>query len=216
MPSGIPAFAWVQIVSQPTVGLVVTINGDTYTYGTDFVGLSAAQALRSLVEAINADQNNANEVNPANTNFFRQYCAVMSGNYAVLYARVPGAGGNSLTLATSNAGQAVISSATFAGGVNGSAATAGGGALLDGSGTITAGGAAQQIFAARPNRIYLFVQNLSAHNLYVNLGAVATGGAGSIILVPNGSIVYENAFVPNGLVSIYGATTADPFTAKQA
>lgn len=88
-------------------------------------------------------------------------------------------------------------------------------ALTDGSGTITTGGTSQQIFAANATRQYLFVQNLSTGNLYINFGAAATQGSGSILLLPNSSFVMEDQTVTNQTVNIIGATTAQAFTAKQ-
>lgn len=89
------------------------------------------------------------------------------------------------------------------------------GAVTDGSGTITSGGTSQQIFAANATRQYLIVQNLSSGNLYVNLGAAATTGSGSILLLPNSSFLMEDQFVSNQTVNIIGATTGQAFTAKQ-
>jgi hypothetical protein len=216
-PNGTPAYGWIQIPQNPLNGDSVTINGDVYNYGTDFVGLSAAQALRSLCEAINADQEEANEVNPTNTNFFRTYYAELRGSYIVVFCTVPGTAGNSFTLATSNANRIAVSGATFSGGTSGSIVAANGGALIDGSGTIAAGGTAQQAIAALLGRVYLYVQNLdAAETLYVNFGAVATAGAGSIQLLPGGSQVYEADYIPSGLVSVIAATTGHQYTVKQA
>jgi len=88
-------------------------------------------------------------------------------------------------------------------------------ALTDGSGTITAGGTSQQVFAANTTRQYLFIQNLSTGNLYINFGSAASAVSGSILLLPNSSFVMEENTVTNQTVNIFGATTAQAFTAKQ-
>jgi len=216
-PNGTPAYGWIQIPQNLLNGDNATINGDVYYFGADFVGLSAAQATRSLCEAINAQQEDANEINPTNTNFFRGYYAEMRGSYIVIFCTVPGTAGNAFTLATSNANRIVISGATFSGGTPGSIVTANGGALTDGSGTITAGGTAQQVFASQPGRAYLIIQNLdAAETMYVNIGAAATAGSGSFQLLSGGSLVFENGYIPSGSVSIIAATTGHKFTAKEA
>lgn len=88
-------------------------------------------------------------------------------------------------------------------------------ALTDGSGTITTGGTSQQIFAANSTRNYLFVQNLSSADEYINFGSAATTGAGSIKLISGASFVMESNTITNQTVNIIGATTGQSFTAKQ-
>lgn len=215
-PSGTPAYAWVQF---PAGGLLtgdnVVINGDTYTFGTDFFGQSTAQALRSLVAAIRADQSDANEVSRTNTNFFRSYWSCFEGSYAVIFAVVPGPAGNAMTLTTNAPTRITISGATFSGGA--SSALTGGGVLIDGSGVITSGGTSQQIFAANAGRRYLLIQNQSSESLWVNFGVAAVGSRPSIqIANSGGSLIFEGSFIPTGTVNIIGATTNDAFTAKQA
>lgn len=214
-PSGTPSFGWIQLLSMPLVGDYVIINGDQYTFGTDFFGQSAAQALRSLVSAVRANQNEANEVSPTNTNFFRQYYAEFSGKYCVVFAVVPGPGGNAITLSTSNSVRIAISGATFTGGVSSNASQ---GIPTDAvSLAIVAGGTAQQVFAANPNRRYLIIQNQSNDPLWINFGAAATAAPPSIQIATNGgSYIFEGAFIPTGSISIIGATTGDMFSAKEA
>lgn len=215
-PSGTPAFAWVKVLNVPPVGTTITINGDVYTFGTDFFGNSAAQVLRSLVSAVRADQNEANEVAPTNVNFFRAYYSQFSGSYCVLFAVVPGPGGNALTLATSNPSVITISGGTFTGGATGSSADSSG-PLTDASGTIAAGGTAQSALAANPSRKYLFISNLDADILWVNFGAVAAVSTpGSIPVLQNGALVYETGFIPTGAISVVGATTGNKYTLKWA
>ena len=90
------------------------------------------------------------------------------------------------------------------------------GTFTDGSGTITTGGASQQIFAANTARSYLLVQNLSAEALFVGFGVAAAAGQPSVKLVASGAVVFEFGFVPTSTVTIIGATTGSAFTAKQA
>lgn len=89
------------------------------------------------------------------------------------------------------------------------------GTLVDGSSTITTGGTSQQIFATNASRKYLFVQNLSTGNLYINFGSAATQGSGSILLLPNASFAMEASYTSTQTVNIIGATTGQAYTAKQ-
>lgn len=223
-PDGQPAYAWVQIPTMVLAGDNVTINGDVYTFGVDFFGQSAAQALRSLVNAVRANQNDASEVAPTNTSFFRSYCSEFSGKYCVLFATSPGTAGNAFTLATSAPSRLVISGANFVGGLAGtslpvtSTTVPSGSALTDASGTITSGGVAQLLMAANASRKYLLVQNQSNDPLWINFdGTDAVAGQPSLQIPANGGS-YERAagFVPTGAISIIGATTGDAFTTKQA
>ena len=88
------------------------------------------------------------------------------------------------------------------------------GTLTDASGTITAGGTRQQVLPANRKRIYLLIANLSTDTLYINFDGLASTGAGSIPLLPDGTYVAETSFCPTGAVDIYGATTGDKFTVK--
>lgn len=91
------------------------------------------------------------------------------------------------------------------------------GAVTDGSGTITTGNTSQQVFSANSTRRYLFIQNTSAGNLWINFGTSATegSGAGSIIIFPNSSFVMEQNAVTNQTVNINGQTAGQSFVAKQ-
>lgn len=90
-------------------------------------------------------------------------------------------------------------------------------ALSDHSGTIGAGGTAQTIIPANTSRRYLLVQNVSDAVMWVDIGATAVESQPSILLLANGgSLVFEGAFIPTGLVSVRGATTGKAFTAKEA
>lgn len=89
------------------------------------------------------------------------------------------------------------------------------GPMLNRSGTITTGGVSQQIMVANANREYLFVQNLSTENLFINFGAAASIGQPSMKIPPDGSFVMESKFVASDAVFIAGATTGSAFTAKE-
>lgn len=86
----------------------------------------------------------------------------------------------------------------------------------DRSGTLTAGGTAQDIVAANKNRQWLLFQNVSNEDMWLNFGAVAVAGQPSIKIVAGGS--YENPphFCPTGRISVIGATTGKAFTCKEA
>lgn len=68
------------------------------------------------------------------------------------------------------------------------------GALTDASGTV--GTSSSSILAANPSRKYLLIQNVSINKLYINFGAAATTGAGSVFLAASGgSLLMENQFI---------------------
>lgn len=93
-----------------------------------------------------------------------------------------------------------------------------GGTLTDGSGTIATGGTAQNAFASNATRSYLRVQNISpTADLWVNeTGAAVINTPGSTRLTPGGSITYDGTFCPTSAISVIGAVTGHPFTAKEA
>jgi hypothetical protein len=84
---------------------------------------------------------------------------------------------------------------------------------VDHSGSITTGGTAQTLSAAK-SRKYFFFQNLSVSNMYLNFTSAASASTGSILIVPGGSYVQEGSFVSSELISVFGATTGQQFTAK--
>lgn len=90
--------------------------------------------------------------------------------------------------------------------------------IYDISGTVAAGGTAQDISASNTGRFYVFIQNIdSAEDMWVNFAADATADTpGSILLVANGgSVVYEGNSCPKGRVSVVAATTGHKYTAKE-
>lgn len=89
------------------------------------------------------------------------------------------------------------------------------GTFIDRSGTITAGGTSQQLSAAFATRKYLFIQNQSSEDLYVNFTTNAVIGQPSIKIPPNASFVMESSGVTGEKINIIGATTGDAYAAKE-
>lgn len=87
--------------------------------------------------------------------------------------------------------------------------------VVNRSGTITLGGAQQQLMAANAARSMWWVYNPSASSdLWVNDAGNAAVGVGVKVL-PGG--LYEAPKpASNGAISIFGATTAQAFTAREA
>lgn len=88
------------------------------------------------------------------------------------------------------------------------------GASADGSGTIAAVATSQVVFAAKADRRWLLIQNLSTAEVYINFGAAATTGLGSI-KVAAGATFEMNGYAPPESVNIIGGTLGQEFTAKQ-
>lgn len=87
--------------------------------------------------------------------------------------------------------------------------------MIDRSGTITTGGAAQDLAPAN-NRKGFTIQNLSVGDLFFNLGVTAVQGQPSFRIPPNS--LYESPETCDrlaGNISIIGATTGQAFTAKE-
>lgn len=86
--------------------------------------------------------------------------------------------------------------------------------------SVTTGGTAQTIFNKQNGRAWLFIQNTSAGDLWVDFGATAVQAAPSI-KIPSGQAAEfiessdGGGFVPTDFISIIGATTAQTFSAKE-
>jgi hypothetical protein len=91
------------------------------------------------------------------------------------------------------------------------------GAVTNRSGTITAGGSAQQLAAANTGRRYLLVQNPSnaPGSLWIDFGVNAVQASPSIEIAVGVTYELEGSFVPTSSVSIIGPTTGQAFTAKE-
>ncbi len=89
------------------------------------------------------------------------------------------------------------------------------GTLTNRSGSITTGGTAQQLMAANSSRKYLFVQNISSGDLWINFTTTAVQDQPSLKLASGASFFMEGTFVSTELISIIGATTGQKFVAKE-
>lgn len=90
------------------------------------------------------------------------------------------------------------------------------GNLTDYSGTVTVGGAADEVMAANVSRKYLFIQNAEdATDLWINLGVVAVEASPSIRLAPGASFVMEGSFISSQALSAISSLTGHVFTAKE-
>lgn len=84
-----------------------------------------------------------------------------------------------------------------------------GGAWTNGS-IANLSGASQSLFAANANRRHLFIQNIAANNMGVNLagGAAAIGTAGTITLTPGSALELFN-YPPTSAITIIGTVNDD-------
>lgn len=87
---------------------------------------------------------------------------------------------------------------------------------VDRSGAIAVGGTSQLASPVTQDRCYMFFQNLSTGDLWLNYGGPATAGAGSIRIPPGAVATEEGNFVTTEEVWILGATAGQAFTFKEA
>lgn len=88
--------------------------------------------------------------------------------------------------------------------------------LTDRSGTVAAGGTAQQACAANASRRFLLVSNPSDASIFwFNVSGPAGNGAGSLPVGPGAAFVFDKV-VPSGAVSVFGPAAGQPFTVKEA
>lgn len=85
----------------------------------------------------------------------------------------------------------------------------------DRSGTITSGGAAQQLAASNASRTGYFIQNVSAGDLWFSTLATAVANQPSIRLMSGQSITVTSPDVTSGAISVIGATTGQAFAARE-
>lgn len=86
------------------------------------------------------------------------------------------------------------------------------------SGSVTTGGTAQQASATNPNRRGCTIQNTSAGDLWVNDLGTATAASPSIRVPAGAQYTCGNPgspLVPNGALSIYGATTGQTWSGRE-
>ena len=100
--------------------------------------------------------------------------------------------------------------------LTGSLAPAYSGPTTDASGTITTANTAQQVLAAATRKYLLFYNLSTTDTMYINLGAPATTGAGSIPVSPLSGFVWEAGFIPSDSLSVIGPKAGDAFTCKWA
>lgn len=83
------------------------------------------------------------------------------------------------------------------------------------SGTITAGGTAQVLMGANALRTGFWLQNASAGDLWISDVGTAAAASPCIKVVPGA--LYESPMTgcPTGSLSIFGATTAQAFSARE-
>lgn len=85
----------------------------------------------------------------------------------------------------------------------------------DRSGAILNGGEAQTLMPVNPDRRGFWVQNLSAGALWLNTTGTASAGAGSMKLAAEAFYETPTGNAPVSAVSVFGAATAQAFSAKE-
>lgn len=91
-----------------------------------------------------------------------------------------------------------------------------GAAATDGSGTLAAGGSAQPLFGGLVPINGFLVQNNSTAALWLSDVGTASAGGVSIQVAPNGGLfATPSGYKPAGAVSLFGATTGQPFAARR-
>lgn len=88
------------------------------------------------------------------------------------------------------------------------------GSVVNRSGTITAGGAAQTVMAANPDRSGCNIQVIGGSDIWVSISGTASPGTGSYD-IPPGSLFVCTQPTPTGAISVYSAVTGTPFTATE-
>lgn len=90
------------------------------------------------------------------------------------------------------------------------------GNLTDHSGSITAGGTQQTLMNSNTARKYLFIQNVSDIDMWINFGTNAVADQPSVKIEAGSSFAMEGSYVSPQSISIIGATTGKKFVAKEA
>lgn len=91
-----------------------------------------------------------------------------------------------------------------------------GGTPTDRSGTITAGGTAQQLAASNSSRRYLLIQNQSTGNLYIRFTGTAAADQTSLRIAAGDYWESPPHYCPTSAVSIIGATAGQAFHSVEA
>lgn len=87
--------------------------------------------------------------------------------------------------------------------------------ISDRSGQITTGGTAQVLLAANSQRRGFWVQNLSDADLWINDLGVASAARPGIRLVAGALYEAPASSCPTAEISIFGANTAQSFSARE-
>ena len=93
------------------------------------------------------------------------------------------------------------------------------GEFTDYSGTISTGNMSQVVINKVLNRNYILIQNVSDTDMWINFGAAANIGAGSIKLLPNGSyelVATTGGYINIDAVNIICSVAGKEFTIKEA
>ncbi len=94
----------------------------------------------------------------------------------------------------------------------------GGSPALDGSGTIISGLTAQNVFGGNIPANGYIVYNLNptgGRTLYISDVGVASATGSSFPIPPQGYFITPLGYRPSSPVSIFGTTTADPYSARR-
>ena len=83
------------------------------------------------------------------------------------------------------------------------------------SGTITAGGTAQQFAAANPARTGFWIQNQSTGDLWLNIDATAAPSQPALRVPAGTYYTSEPEAQGTGAISIYGAATGQAFAGRE-
>lgn len=95
------------------------------------------------------------------------------------------------------------------------ASSAVGGTLTDHSGSIAAGATAQSLMSSNASRKYLFIQNVSDTDMWINFGTTAVADQPSIKVEAGTAFAMESAFVSTQSISIICASISKKFVAKE-
>lgn len=217
-----PSSAFVNLNSDTFGNIAVNcVIGCGASAGTGGLAADGAAATGNPVrvagwDGVNIHTLNTDATGHQNINVINTPAVTVSGTATVSVSNTPAvtiSGTPSVTATITNTPAVTLASTTLSGTTNNVLISPSTNTLVDHSGTITTGGTAQTLSAAK-SRKYFFFQNLSVSNMYLNFTSAASASTGSILIVPGGSYVQEGSFVSSELISVFGATTGQQFTSK--
>ena len=88
-------------------------------------------------------------------------------------------------------------------------------AFTDRSGTTTAT-TSVTVMAANASRQYVFFQNVSDTDMWIDFGTAATNNQPSMKITPGSSFVMEGSVINTSSVLVYCTASSKAFTAKEA